>query len=230
MLNQGQYAKIYYMVTLTEEKKLWRKGFDVVVGLDEVGRGSLAGSVVVCAATYLKEGDIDSNLLRISRSIKDSKELSPNQREEFYKELNRHPKIEWVTRRVSEKVIDRVNILEATKIAMKRAVKGLREKLKDKKIKSLIIDGNFKIDSSIPQKSITKADQKVFSVAAASVIAKVTRDRMMIRYDKKYPVYYFGKHKGYPTQLHRKLLIKYGPCKIHRKSFGPVSYLNKRDH
>jgi len=230
MLNQEEYVKIYLMDTLSEEKRLWRKGFMVVVGLDEVGRGSLAGPVMACAVTYLKKGKVDSDLLKISRSIKDSKKLSPKQRERFYKILNQHPKIEWATGRVSEKVIDRINILEATKKAMKGAVKNLERKLKRKKIKFLIIDGNFGLDSLISQKSIIKADQKVFSVTAASIIAKVTRDRIMKKYGKEYPVYSFDKHKGYLTKLHRRLLKKYGPCEIHRKSFRPISYLNKKGH
>lgn len=218
------------MDTLKEEKILWRKGFKIVAGLDEVGRGPLAGPVMACAVAYLKKGKIDSALLKISRSIKDSKKLSPKQRERFYKALTQHSKIEWAISRVSEKVIDKVNILKATKKAMKGAVKNLEKKLKRRKVRFLIIDGNFGLDLLISQKSIVRADQKVFSVTAASVIAKVTRDRVMEKYGKKYPVYNFDKHKGYPTKLHRRLLKKYGPCEIHRKSFRPVSCLNKKDH
>jgi len=216
------------MDTLKEEKKLWRKGFRIVVGLDEVGRGSLAGPVMACAVTYLKRGKIDSNLLKISRSIKDSKKLSSKQREQFYKILNQHPKIKWATGRVSQKVIDRINILEATKKAMKGAVKNLERKLKRKKVKFLIIDGNFGLDLLVSQKSIVEADQKVFSVTAASVIAKVTRDRIMGRFHEKYPCYNFAQNKGYPTKAHCRLLKKHGLCKIHRRTFRPVKYLIKK--
>jgi len=114
-------------------------------------------------------------------------------------------------------MIDKVNILEATKLAMKGAVLKLK-----RKPDSLILDGISKIDLKIPQKLIKGADEKVFSCACASILAKVYRDKIMKRYHKKYPQYGFDKHKGYPTKYHFKMLKKYGPCKIHRKSFGPV--------
>lgn len=206
------------MDILKEEKKCWRKGFKIIACLDEVGRGPLAGPVVVCALAVLKpKFKIPKNL----KGVKDSKKLSSEKREEFYGILKEHPQIEWATSRVSEGVIDKINILEATKLAMKRAVRSLDKKL-GKKINFLIIDGNFGIDLDIPQKSIIKADGKVFSVISASIIAKVTRDRIMERYHKKYPCYEFASHKGYPTKFHRQSLKKNGPCKIHRNSFGPV--------
>jgi len=194
----------------SEEKKLRKSGFRTVAGLDEAGRGPLAGPVVAAAAVIkIKKFNVGH--------IKDSKKLSAKKREEFFKILTKHPDLEWGRGIVSEKVIDKINILEATKLAMKKAVKGLK-----KKPDFLILDGNFRINLPLSQKSIIKADEKVFSCAAASIIAKVTRDRIMDRYHKKYPLYKFNKHKGYPTKLHFKLLKKYGPCKIHRKSFGPV--------
>ena len=216
---------------LNEEKKLWGKGFKRVVGLDEAGRGSLAGPVVT-AAVLIKKFPI-SEFLRVETkgkkryisspssfkflNIKDSKKLSPKKREEFYKILTKHPNIEWGVGRVSEKVIDKINILEATKLAMIKAIKKLK-----RKPDFLILDGNFTIDLGIPQKPIIKADEKVFSCSAASIIAKVTRDRIMVRYHKKYPQYRFNMHKGYPTKYHCKMIRKYGPCKIHRKTFYPV--------
>jgi len=194
----------------SEEKKLRKNGFRFVAGLDEAGRGPLSGPVVAGVAVIkIKKFNIDN--------IKDSKKLSARKREEFYKTLTKHPAVEWGIGIVSEKVIDKINILEATKLAMKKAIKGLK-----KKPDFLILDGNFKINSPLPQKSIIKADEKVLSCAAASIIAKVTRDRIMDKYHKKYPLYKFNRHKGYPTKLHFKLLKKHGPCKIHRKSFGPV--------
>ena len=224
-----------------EEKRLWRKGYKRVVGLDEAGRGPLAGSVVA-AATFVAAAKIKNqkgtsssqaraktkNLLK---EIKDSKKLTSKKREEIFQALKENLEIEWGIGRVSEKVIDKINILEATKLAMKRAVKNLDKKLqKGSGTNSrgrgnlfltdfLIIDGNCGINLQIPQKSIIKADEKVFSCVVSSIIAKVTRDMAMIRYHKKYPQYGFDRHKGYPTKLHRKRIRKYGPCKIHRKSF-----------
>jgi len=203
----------------SEEKKLWKRGMRRVAGLDEAGRGPLSGPVFAAAVIVKKDRKL--KLLRVN----DSKKLSPKKREELYEILIDHPKIKWGIAKVSEKVIDRINILEATKLAMKRAVEKLKVKNRRRKIDFLILDGNFKIDSSIPQKAIVKADNKVFSCAAASILAKVSRDRLMQRYDKKYPKYGFSKHKGYATKLHFKMLERYGPCKIHRKSFRPVSNL-----
>jgi ribonuclease HII len=205
-----------------EEKRIWKKGFKTVACLDEAGRGPLAGPVVTCAVICIKKGKTDSSLLDISKRIKDSKQLSSKQREYLYREIIKHPQIEWATSKVSEEVIDKINILEATKKAMKGAINNLERKLGKRKIDFLIIDGNFKIKSNLPQKSIIKADQKVFSVMAASIIAKVKRDWLMRRLHAKYPRYRFDVHKGYPTKTHRSSLKKYGPCKIHRKTFRPV--------
>jgi ribonuclease HII len=164
--------------------------------------------------------------------IRDSKKLSERQREEWYKILIRCPDLEWAVALVYPKTIDRINIFEATKLAMRRAVKQIVRKL-DKPIDCLIIDGNFNIYENrsrnkrtvlaVPaQKSIVKADEKVFSCIAASIIAKVTRDRIMRRAHKKYPQYGFAKHKGYGTKEHFEALKKYGPCQIHRRSFEPT--------
>ncbi len=202
-----------------EEKRLWRKGYKIVVGLDEAGRGPLAGPVVAVAVV------INSKFLPAGRQgktqnlkIKDSKKLTARQREYFYKILTTHPQIKWGTGRVSEKVIDKINILEATKMAMKRAVRNLEKKI-GRGAEFLILDGNFKINSDISRKSIIKADEKVFSCAAASIIAKVLRDKMMLKYHKKYPRYGFDKNKGYPTKFHRETIKKIGFCFIHRQSF-----------
>lgn len=199
-----------------EENKLWKRGLKRVACLDEAGRGPLAGPVVAAAVVIL------DNKYKIPyvTGLRDSKQLSWKQREKFYKLLAKDKKIGWGIGIVSEKIIDKINILEATKLAMLKAL----EKLKNKKVKIdfLILDGRMKINSSIPQRSIVKADEKVFSCAASSILAKATRDRLMERYNRKYPRYKFTVHKGYPTKLHFRLLKKYGPCKIHRKSFGPV--------
>lgn len=197
-----------------EEKKLWRRGYKRIAGLDEAGRGPLAGPVVA-GAVMVGESIIKNKELKKINGVKDSKQLSPKRREEIFNILTNHPQIKWGIGRVSEKVIDKINILEATKLAMERAIKDL-----NCRPGYLILDGNFKINSKIPQKSIIKSDVRVFSCAAASIIAKVTRDRIMLKYDKKYPKYGFKRHKGYPTSFHRKKIKKFGPCPIHRKSFS----------
>jgi len=194
-----------------EEKKLWKKGVERVVGLDEVGRGALAGPVVACSLCLkIRLGRTSTDF----KKIRDSKKLPPKKREYFYKILTKNPDIEWGIGRVSERMIDKINILEATKLAMGKAINNLKSR-----VDFLILDGNFRIRTKIPQKSIIKADEKVFSCAAASIIAKVNRDKLMMRYHKKYPQYGFDKHKGYPTRLHRLMIKKHGFCKIHRKSF-----------
>jgi len=201
------------------ETKLRKKGYKVIVGLDEVGRGGLSGPVTAAAVTVQRFSIFNPQFLK---ELKDSKKLSPRKRKEIFEMLRNLPKVKWGIGRVSEKVIDKINILQATKLAMERAVKKLKVKNGKLKIDFLIIDGNFKIDSDIPQKSIVKGDEKVFLIKLASIVAKVTRDRAMLRYHKKYPKYRFDKHKGYGTKLHFKMLKKYGPCKIHRKSFNPM--------
>jgi len=204
------------MPNLSEEKKLWKKGFKKVACLDEVGRGPLAGPVVAAAVV------IQNTKYKIQDTkIRDSKKLTPKQREKFYKIFKKTDGLKWGIGKVSEKVIDKINILEATKLAMIRAIKKL-----ERKPDFLIIDGNFKLNLPIPQKSIVKADEKVFSVALASIIAKVTRDGLMKKYAKKYPHYGFDAHKGYPTKFHFKMLKKYGYCQIHRKSFKPLKKNN----
>ena len=196
---------------LKEERNLWKRGYKRVACLDESGRGPLAGPVVACAVC-LNRGLV--HLRPGLGQIRDSKKLSAKKREEFYKILTKYPGLEWRIGRVSEKVIDKINILESTKLAMSRALIKLK-----KKPGFLILDGNFKINSAIPQKSIIKADEKVFSCMAAGIIAKVTRDRIMKRYHLKYPCYGFDKHKGYPTKKHKRVIKKNGICKIHRKTF-----------
>lgn len=181
--------------------------------LDEAGRGPLAGPVVAAVCMTV---DYKLNI-RDFKNLKDSKKLSRKQREKFYKIITKNKNIKWGIGRVSEKLIDKINILEASKLAMKKAITRLK-----KKPDFLILDGKMELDLPILQKSIVKADEKVFSCAAASILAKVTRDKIMKRYHKKYPRYCFDRHKGYPTKLHLRMLKKYGPCKIHRKSFGPV--------
>jgi len=212
----------------SEEKKLWKKGYKRIVSLDEVGRGALAGPVIAAAVSINPKFKYKNSkqipiFKFLNLKIRDSKKLSSKKRKRFYNLLTKNLVIEWAIGRVSERVIDKINILEATKLAMKKAIKNLKIKLE---VDFLILDGKMKLDLSLPQKSIIKADEKVFSCAVASIIAKVTRDKIMEKYGKKYPQYGFNKHKGYPTKLHLAKLKKYGFCKIHRKTFSS-SFTNK---
>ncbi len=217
-----------------EEKKLWKKGFKCVVGLDEAGRGPLAGPVVAAAVIINSKFEyrnskqfriiktqnqkrVSDFVLRISDlDVRDSKQMTAKQREDVYKKIINCLEIRWGVGIVSEKVIDKINILQATKLAMQKALNKLAADY-------LLIDGNFSINSSVPQRAVIKGDQEVISIAMASIIAKVTRDKLMQKYHKKYPHYGFDKHKGYGTAFHMQMLEKYGPCLIHRKSFWPVS-------
>jgi ribonuclease HII len=206
--------------TLKEERRLWKKGRARVVGLDEVGRGPLAGPVVAVAFLIRSNFKMPRAL---RKELRDSKKLSAKKRLKFYRFFQVHPDMEWGIGRASEGVIDSINILQATKLAMKLALVQLEKKTG--KADFLIVDGNFTIDSKLQQKAVPKGDEKVFSCAAASIMAKVTRDRMMVGYHRKYPKYGFDRHKGYGTRMHIKNLKKYGPCAIHRKSFFPVASL-----
>lgn len=193
-----------------EEKKLWGRGYNFIAGVDEAGRGPLAGPVVAAAVL------IDKNAKINLEGINDSKKLTENQREKFFKVLTNDENIKWGVGIVPEKIIDKINILEATKLAMLGS-------LEDLDCDFLLIDGNAKIYCATPQKTIIAGDSKVFSIAAAGIIAKVTRDKMMQKYHKKYPEYGFGLHKGYGTRAHFAAIKKFGPCPIHRKSFYPIN-------
>mgnify|MGYP000642786350 CR=1 FL=1 len=198
-----------------EEKKLWRKGFKIVIGLDEAGRGPLAGPVVAGAICFPQNFEF-----KILHGIKDSKKLNEKQRDYFYKILTTNSNIRWGVGIVSEKIIDRINILQATKLAMKKAIEqiGVEPDF-------ILLDGNFNVEfyCATKQKCIVNGDAKVISCCAAGIIAKVTRDRIMKKYHEKYPEYGFDKNKGYPTSAHFTCLKSFGPCKIHRKSFYPIN-------
>lgn len=169
---------------------------------------------MVAVAVFIDKKDF--SLLRRNKFIRDSKELTPKKRKEVFDILIE--KVKWGTGIVSEKTIDRINILQATGLAMEKALKDF-EKRNKIKADFAILDGMMKIDIEQKQKAVVKADKKVLSCSAASIIAKVTRDGIMVRYDKKYPLYNFKQHKGYGTKEHVRKLKKHGPCPIHRKSF-----------
>ncbi|MDD2909631.1 MAG: ribonuclease HII [Minisyncoccales bacterium] len=207
-------------MNLNEENRIKKQGFKYVIGLDEAGRGPLAGPVVA-AAVYYKGKDV-------ILGVNDSKQISPKKREELSFKLTNHPCVMWGLGVISSRDIDKINILEASKLAMQKALLDLETKYKIK-ADYLILDGKMKLDIPINQVSIIKADEKIFSCSAASIIAKVTRDMIMVKMSKKYPEYLFEKHKGYGTRLHLEMIKKYGPCAIHRKSFKPIKSFDKMD-
>jgi len=196
---------------LRYERKLKNKGYDLIIGVDEAGRGPLAGPVVA-AAVLLKDFCFDNR-------IDDSKKLSPAKRRCAFFEIK--DKSLYAIAAVNHKQIDRINILQATILAMQKAISGLLKQLSPLELKRvfIIIDGNMRLDLSLPYQSIVKGDAKSLSIAASSILAKVHRDALMEKYHKIYPRYNFDKHKGYPTAGHRMILKKIGPSPIHRKSF-----------
>jgi len=193
------------------ERKYKRQGRDLVIGIDEAGRGPLAGPVVAAAvllATFSFRNRID-----------DSKKLSAAQRERAFLEITQ--KSFYGIGILNEQVIDRLNIYQATRVAMEIAVERLLEKLPDPADSRLqaLVDGNMAPRIAIPCLTIVGGDRRSKSIAAASIVAKVTRDRIMDIYDRVFPQYGFVRHKGYATEVHRKALKKYGRSLIHRKSF-----------
>jgi ribonuclease HII len=195
--------------SLEHEHQIRARGFSLVAGIDEAGRGPLAGPVVAAAA--ILPHDFHHPVLR------DSKELSAAQRERIFDELDNHPGISWAVAVVTTAEIDRVNILRATHAAMRRATAKLSTRPDH-----VLIDGLPVRGFPIPQTALVKGDALSFSIAAASVFAKVTRDRLMLDYDRKFPAYGFAQHKGYGTELHLTRLRQHGPCPIHRRTFQPV--------
>lgn len=193
------------------ERKFKKKGYHLIIGVDEAGRGPLAGPVVA-AAVALKT-------FRFKNRIDDSKKLTPLAREKAFLEIIN--KSIFGIGIINEKIIDSINILEATRLAMEVAVGALIKKLKSQKKKSIhiLIDGNINLDIGHSFTAIIKGDAKSKSIASASILAKVTRDRIMSLYDRVYPGYGFLRHKGYPTKMHRQALSRCGSSLIHRMSF-----------
>lgn len=189
-----------------------KKGYLFVAGLDEAGRGALAGPVV-SAAVCLPAHFLESIPLALDK-VEDSKRLSSRQRLEIFEAVECSPDICYSLGIVSEKVIDRVNIFQATKQAMVQALQNL-----PCSPDFLIIDGNFTLPLKLQQRSIVGADRKVFSVALASILAKVARDKLMEEYHSSYPDYAFDRHKGYGTKDHYRAIASCGCCPIHRQSF-----------
>ena len=197
------------------EKELIQQGVSLIGGIDEVGRGPLVGPVVAACVILPINYKLDG--------LTDSKKLSQKKREEFYNILVKEA-VAYGIGIIDEKVIDKINIYEATKLAMKESIKNCQVKPEH-----ILIDA-MKLDIDIPSTSIIKGDAKSLSIAAASVIAKVTRDRMLIELDKKYPMYDFKHNKGYPTKKHLEAINKYGIIKQHRRSYAPVHEYIEREN
>lgn len=199
---------------LEKEKKLWQKGFRFVAGLDEAGRGAIAGPITAAAVILDKKKIKDRKFKKYLYQIKDSKKISPRLREKIFSFIKKIS-LTYSIASLSSKIIDKKGISWANLEVMKRAIKKL-------KIKPdyFIVDGklNFK-NIKIPFSSIVNADEKIISCSAASILAKVSRDNLMKKLDKKYPEYGFAKHKGYGTKEHYQKLNRYGACPCHRKSF-----------
>ena len=193
------------MLDLTFEAHYREKGYTLICGVDEAGRGPLAGPVI--AAACILPTDL------VIAGLDDSKKLTEKKRERLYGEITEQA-LAWAVGMASPAEIDQINILNASMLAMRRAIEGL----------SLapdfaLIDGNVVRNLPVAAEAIVGGDAKVASIAAASVLAKVTRDRLCIEMDKEYPQYGFAKHKGYPTKEHREAVLQYGASPIHRKSF-----------
>lgn len=188
------------------EQELYGAGIESICGIDEAGRGPLAGPVVVAAVIMPKDSFIEG--------VNDSKKVSEKKREILYDFITKEA-LAWGVGIVDQKEIDEINILQATK-------KGVTQALKELKIKpqQILVDALTNIDTlGVPYTSIIKGDAKCYSIAAASIVAKVTRDRIMRQWDEVYPMYGFEKHKGYGTKMHIEAIQKYGLCPLHRLSF-----------
>lgn len=192
------------------EHELNDKGINIIAGVDEVGRGPLIGSVITACVVLPKDFKLEG--------LTDSKKLSEKKRDEYYKVIKEKALAIGIGE-CTEKEIDKYNIYEATKIAMKKAIEEANKQIK---IEHVLIDA-MPLELDIPTTSIIKGDSKSITIAAASVIAKVTRDKMMYNLDKIYPMYDLANNKGYPTKKHLEAIEKYGITEYHRLSYGPVA-------
>jgi len=199
-------ARIQHM--LVEEKKLWQQGFLLLAGIDEAGRGPLAGPVVAAACILPVRFDLSG--------LNDSKMLTESKREKLYSQIQAQA-IDYALGSAEPAEIDALNILQATKLAMKRAIEGLKVRPH-----YLMVDALTLPAVKLPQLPLIGGDQISATIAAASILAKVTRDRLMVELDTLYPDYLFSKNKGYGTREHLQVLRRLGPCPLHRRSFAPV--------
>lgn len=194
--------------TLEFERSMQTQGYRAIAGVDEAGRGPLAGPVVAAAVILPSQFDLPG--------LTDSKKLSPKRRTQLFHAI-RQQALAIGTGFAPAPRIDVINVLQATLEAMRMAIERL-----PLSPDCLLVDGNIAVPLDLPQHTIKQGDSRSLSIAAASIIAKVTRDRMMCAYAHRYPEYAFGTHKGYGTAQHRSLIAEYGPCPIHRTTFGGV--------
>ena len=187
------------------------KSYRNIAGVDEAGRGPLVGSVVAAAVILDEENPIEG--------LNDSKKLSAKKREKLAVEIKLQAK-SWSIATIGPEIIDEINILQASLLAMKKAIEGLVITPD-----FALIDGNKLPDLDCKAEAIVKGDARVRAIAAASILAKVERDQQMLELHNEYPQYEFDRHKGYPTKVHMALLEEFGPCPEHRKTFGPVKRL-----
>lgn len=208
---------------LAFERELAARKIEPVAGIDEAGRGPLAGPVTA-AAVVLPPNWISSGLPPELAELNDSKQLSESKRERLFAALHQFPEVDFGIAVVDAGEIDRVNILQATHAAMNRALAKLRQPARH-----ALVDGNPVKTLTVQQTAIVKGDSLSFSIAAASILAKVTRDRLMVDYDREFPAYGFAKHKGYGTKQHLAAIAEHGPSPIHRLTFAPLKPPTQRE-
>ncbi len=209
------------MDMLAFEKEAWKSGLFFIAGVDEAGRGPLAGPVVAAAVAFDRDF-LENGGAELFAGLTDSKALTEKKRETFFEQLIDCPFAHTAFAVIGPDEIDSINILQATWKAMAAALSGL-----DRMPDLALVDGNPVRGLPCKSQSIVKGDAKSLSIAAASIIAKVTRDRMMVELDKEFPAYGFARHKGYGTQAHVEAIHKHGPVACHRKTFRPISELNQ---
>jgi ribonuclease HII len=205
-----------YWNRLSHECELWKRGISRVAGVDEAGCGPLAGPVVAAAVVF-PQGWLDTGLPGKFRGLNDSKQLTEEEREKFFDRIKSHPEIHFAIAIVDVETIDRINIRQAAWRGMNQALNELQPRAEH-----VLVDGLRIRWLAYPQTPLVEGDARSYSIAAASVLAKVTRDRLMRELDKQFPGYGFAAHKGYSTPQHFEALEKLGPCAIHRKSFAPL--------
>ena len=198
------------------ERELWQSGLRSVAGVDEAGRGPLAGPVVAAAAVLPPEW-LAGGLPKSLEGLNDSKQLTGEQRERFFAVLTGRPDVRWAIGQADSDEVDRWNILQATHRAMNSALAQLRPAPQH-----VLVDGTRVKSLRFPQTPLVQGDARSYSIAAASVLAKVTRDRLMLTFDRQWPDYGFATHKGYGTPQHLAALAALGPCPIHRRTFAPL--------
>jgi ribonuclease HII len=201
---------------LSHECDLWKKGLSRVAGVDEAGCGPLAGPVVAAAVVF-PPGWMETGLPGTFRGLNDSKQLNEDERKKFFDRIKSYPGIQFAISIVDVETIDRINIRQAAWRAMNQALNELQPRAEH-----VLVDGLRIRWLAYPQTPLVQGDARSYSIAAASVLAKVTRDRLMHELDKQFPGYGFAGHKGYSTPQHLAALQKLGPCPIHRRSFEPL--------